>query len=158
MFEYGTKVATAAVAMALACVAWGQEPSSRNRIIATDDTPPAARVPSKVAPNFKDANFSSIAQAVSQLSGRTLVLGPGVCAVVSAAWETELTGEQFYQEFVSIAHALGFVVVEQGFVTTITLGNAHKDSSTCSKYPNEAAHLDSVRQDRGNHERYRLPS
>lgn len=139
MFEYGTKVATAAVVMALACVAWGQEPSSRNRIIATDDTPPAARMPSKVAPDFRDVDFSLIARAVGQLSGRTLVVGPGVCALVSATWETELTGEQFYQEFVSIAHALGFIVVEQGSVTTITLGNAHKDSSTCGKYSNGAS-------------------
>jgi hypothetical protein len=139
MFRYGTKVATAAVAMALACVAWGQEPSSRNRIIATDDTPPAARVPSKVAPDFRDVDFSSFARVVGQLSGRTLVLGPGVCAVVSAAWETELTGEQFYQEFVSIAYALGFIVVEQGSVTTITLGNDHKDSSTCGSYSNRAS-------------------
>jgi hypothetical protein len=139
MFRYGTKVATAAVAMALACVAWGQEPSSRNRIIATDDTPPAARVPSKVAPDLRDVDFSSFARVVGQLSDRTLVLGPGVCALVSAAWETELTGEQFYQEFVSIAHALGFIVVEQGSVTTITLGNDHKDSSTCGSYSNRAS-------------------
>lgn len=136
MFEYGKKVATAAVAMALACIAWGQEPSPRNRIVATDDTPPAARMPSKFAPDFRDADFSSIAQVVGQSSGRTLVVSHGVCALISASWATELTGEQFYQEFVSIAHALGFVVVEQGSVTTITLGDAHKDSSTCGKYVN----------------------
>jgi hypothetical protein len=134
MFEYGKKVATAAVAMALACIARGQEPSSRNRIIANDDTPPAARMPSKVTPDLRDVDFSSFARIVGHLSGRTLVLGPGVCAVINASWETELTGEQFYQEFVSIAHALGFIVVEQGSVTTIT--KAHKDSSTCGKYFN----------------------
>lgn len=144
MFDHGTKVATAAVAMALASAAWGQEPSSRNRMIVSDDIPPAARMPSKVAPDFRDVDLSSIAQIVGQLSGRTLVVGPGVCALVSASWETELTGEQFYQEFVSIAHALGFIVVEQDSVTTITLGNAHKDSSTCRKYSNRAAHRDSV--------------
>lgn len=144
MFEYGTRVATAAVAMALACVAWGQEPSSRNRIIAADDIPPGPRMPAKVAPDFRDVDFSSFARVVGQLSGRTLVLGPGVCALVSAAWETELTGEQLYQEFVSIAHALGFIVVEQGSVTTISLGDARKDSSTCGEYPNRAAHPDSV--------------
>lgn len=77
-----------------------------------------------------------MAQVVGQLSGRTLVVGPGVCALVNASWDTELTGEQFYQEFVAIAHALGFIVVEQGSVTTITLGSAHKDSSTCGKYSN----------------------
>ena len=75
-------------------------------------------------------------EVVGQVSGRTLVVGPGVCALVSASWQTELTGEQFYQEFVSIAHALGFIVTEQGSVTTITLGSAHNDSSTCGKYSN----------------------
>src|SRR5512138_2263445 len=136
MFEYGTRVATAAVAMTLTCIAWGQEPSSRNRIIATDETPPAARMPSTVAPDFRDADFSSFARVVGQLSGRTLVVAPGVCALINAAWVNELTGEEFYQEFVSIAHALGFIVVEQGSVTTITLGNDHKDSSSCGSYSN----------------------
>jgi hypothetical protein len=139
MFEYGTKVATAAVAMALACVAWGQEPSSRNRIIATDDTAPAARMPSKVTPDLRDIDFSSFARIVGQVSGRTLVVGPGVCALINVTWENELTGEQFYQEFVSIAHALGFIVVEQGSVSTVTLGNAHKDSSSCGSYSNRAS-------------------
>ncbi|WP_153067058.1 hypothetical protein [Steroidobacter cummioxidans] len=145
MFEHGTKVATAAVAMALAWVAWGQEPSPENRFIDAGDTPPAARMPAKVVPHFRDVDFRSMAQAVSQLSGRTLVLSPGVCAVISAAWETELTGEQFYQEFVSIAHILGFIVVEEGSVTTITLRNDPQDSSTCRKYSNGAVHLDTAR-------------
>jgi len=134
MFEYGKKVATASVAMTLSCLAWGQEPSASNRIIAADHTPPAERMPSKVAPDFRDADFASVAQAVGHFSGRSLVLGPGVCAIISASWGTELTGEQFYQEFVSIAHALGFIVVEQGSVTTIT--KAHKDSATCREYFN----------------------
>ena len=76
-----------------------------------------------------------MAQVVAQLSGRTLVVGQGVCALVTASWQTELTGEQFYQEFVSIAHALGFIVVEQGAVTTIAL-DARKKSSSCEKYVN----------------------
>lgn len=139
MVEYGRAVATAAVAMALACVAWGQEPSSGNRFITTDDIPPGPRTPAKVAPDFRNVAFSAIAQVVGELSGRTLVLGPGVCAVISAAWETELTGEQLYQEFVSISHALGFIVTEQGSVTTISLGKAHKDASSCGEYPNREA-------------------
>ncbi|WP_129642469.1 hypothetical protein [Peristeroidobacter agariperforans] len=135
MSKYGTKVATAAVAMTLACMAWGQEPSPTNRFIAPDGTAPPARRPSKVAPDFRDVDFSSMAQVVAQLSGRTLVVGQGVCALVTASWQTELTGEQFYQEFVSIAHALGFIVVEQGAVTTIAL-DARKKSSSCEKYVN----------------------
>ena len=133
MFEDRTKVATAAIAMALAGVAWGQEPTNRFNV---PDTPPSARMPSKIAPDFHDVDYAQIAKVVSQMSGRTLVLGPGVCALVSASWETALTGQQFYQAFVSISQALGFVVVEEGSVTTITLTDARKGSSTCGRYPN----------------------
>ena len=137
MLQDRTRMATVAVAMALACVAWGQEPSSTNRFVTEGDPPITPKAPSKIAPHFMDVDFSSIAQAVGHSSGRTLVVGPGVCALVSASWETELTGEQFYQAFVSIARTLGFVVVEQGSVTTITLDdNARKDSPPrCRRYP-----------------------
>ncbi|WP_407700198.1 hypothetical protein [Steroidobacter agaridevorans] len=130
--------------MALACVAWGQEPSSTNRFIAPDDTPPAPRTPSKVAPDLRDIDFSSFARIVGQVSGRTLVVGAGVCALINATWDHELTGEQFYQEFVSIAHALGFIVVEQDSVTTISLGKDRKGASACGSYSNRASASESV--------------
>jgi type II secretory pathway component GspD/PulD (secretin) len=137
MFQDRTRMATVAVAMALTCVARGQEPSPTNRFVAEGDAPITPKPPSKITPNYIDVEFSTIAQAVGHSSGRTLVIGPGVCALVSASWETELTGEQFYQAFVSIARTLGFVVVEQGSVTKITLDdNARKDSSPrCRQYP-----------------------
>lgn len=139
MLEDRARMATVAVAMALACVAWGQEPSSTNRFVTEGDTPITPKVPSKIAPHFMDVDFSTIAQAVGHSSGRALVVSPGVCALVSASWETELTGEQFYQAFVSIARTLGFVVVEQGSVTTITLDdNARNDSPPrCRQYPED---------------------
>jgi type II secretory pathway component GspD/PulD (secretin) len=132
MFEQGTKAAIAAVAMVLACSAWGQAQPPKNRMLTPGDTRP--RMPAKVTPNFRDISFSKFADAVSQISGRTLVIGRGVCASISLAATTELTGEQFYQEFVSISHALGFIVVEEGSVTTISLGYPLEDSATCGKH------------------------
>ena len=120
MFQFRSRMTTTVLAMALACVAWGKEPASSS---------------AHLRPSFRDADFSSIAQAVGDSTGRTVVVGSGVCAFVSAVWETAITEEQFYQEFVSIARTLGFTVVEQGSVTTITLdANAPKDPS-CRRYP-----------------------
>ena len=135
MFQYRARMASVAVAMFfLAGAAWGGEPPSTNRIVAAGDTPVTS---GKIIPDFKDADLFLFAQAVGQTSGRTIVVGPGVCAVVSARWETPLTGQQFYEEFVSITRTLGFVIVEQGSVTTITLDeNSRKDSQPrCRRYP-----------------------
>ena len=85
MVQDRTRMATVAIAAAFACVAWGQEPSPTNRLVAEGDTPVTPKAPSKIAPNFMDVDFSSIAEAVGHSSGRTLVVGPGVCALVSAS-------------------------------------------------------------------------
>jgi type II secretory pathway component GspD/PulD (secretin) len=136
MLRDRTRIATVAIASALACVAWGQEPTSTNRLETAADAPITAKVPPILA-YFIDADFLTVAEAVSHSSGRTLVVGPGVCALVTARWETALTGEQFYQAFVSIARTLGFMVVEQGSFTKIALDdNAREDPSPrCRRYP-----------------------
>jgi len=139
MAPYGTRRAAVAIALALTCVAWGEapEPSPTNRFVAPGDVSAPAPQPSKFAPDFRDVNFSAFAEAVGQSIGRRIVIGPGVCAIVSVAWETELTAAEFYQAFVSIARTMGFTVVEQGSVTTVTLNDsARKGSSqSCGRYP-----------------------
>jgi type II secretory pathway component GspD/PulD (secretin) len=75
----------------------------------------------KHRPTFVDADFAEIAKSLGDLTGRKFVLDPGVCALVTASWDIPLTTDQFYQEFLSIARELGFIVVEQGFSTTIKL-------------------------------------
>jgi type II secretory pathway component GspD/PulD (secretin) len=139
MVPHGTRMATVAIAVALTCVAWGEapEPSPTNRFVAAGDASAPAPQRSKITPDFRDVDFSVIAEAVGQSIGRSIVIGPGVCASVSAAWETELTAVEFYQAFVSIARTLGFTVVEQGSVTTVTLDESARKGSpqSCRRYP-----------------------
>lgn len=91
----------------------------------------------KHRPTFVDADFAEIARTLSELTGRKFIIDPGVCALVTASWDTPLTQEEFYQAFLSIARALGFVVVEQGFSTTIKLDeNVSRDpDAACPRYP-----------------------
>jgi type II secretory pathway component GspD/PulD (secretin) len=93
----------------------------------------------KHRPTFVDADFAEIARSLGELTGRKFVLESGVCGIVTASWDTPLTQEQFYQAFLAIARALGFVVVEQGFSTTIKLDeNAPRDGETgCPRYPSK---------------------
>lgn len=91
----------------------------------------------KHRPTFVDADFAEIARTLGELTGRKFILDPGVCALVTASWDTPLTQEEFYQAFLAIARALGFVVVEQGFSTTIKLDeNVTRDpQAACPRYP-----------------------
>jgi type II secretory pathway component GspD/PulD (secretin) len=90
----------------------------------------------KHRPTFVDADFAEIAKSLGDLTGRKFVLDPGVCALVTASWDTPLTTDEFYQAFLSIAREIGFVVVEEGFSTTIKLDQpAPKDDErTCPHY------------------------
>jgi hypothetical protein len=133
-------MATVAIAAALTSVAWGgeaPEPSPTNRFVAPGDARAPAPQPYKIAPDFRDVSFSVFAEAVGQTIGRSIVIGPGVCGSVTVAWETELTAEEFYQAFVSIARTMGFTVVEQGSATTVTLDDSARKGSpeSCRNYP-----------------------
>jgi type II secretory pathway component GspD/PulD (secretin) len=91
----------------------------------------------KHRPTFVDADFAEIARTLGDLTGRKFVLDPGVCALVTASWNNPLTEEEFYQAFLSIARALGFVVVEEGFSTSIKLDPAapREPDAACPRYP-----------------------
>ena len=91
----------------------------------------------KHRPTFVDADFAQIAKYVGELNSRTFELEPGVCAMVTAKWDKPISSEQFYRAFVDIAHALGYVVVEDGLVTKIQLApDTPKDPAPpCRRYP-----------------------
>lgn len=91
----------------------------------------------KHRPTFVDSDFGQIAKYVGELTSRTFELEPGVCAQVTAQWDKPLTSEEFYREFLDIARALGYVVVEDGLVTKIQLAaDTPKDPTPpCRRYP-----------------------
>jgi type II secretory pathway component GspD/PulD (secretin) len=91
----------------------------------------------KHRPTFVDADFGQIASSLGELTSRTFELEPGVCAQVTASWDKPLTAQEFYQAFLDIARALGYVVAEQGLVTKISLApETPKDPRpACRRYP-----------------------
>jgi type II secretory pathway component GspD/PulD (secretin) len=91
----------------------------------------------KHRPTFVDADFGQIAASLGDLTSRTFELEPGVCALVTANWDEPLSSEEFYQAFLDIARALGYVVAEEGLVTKISLApETPKDPRpACRRYP-----------------------
>jgi type II secretory pathway component GspD/PulD (secretin) len=110
-------------AAAFAAGAWGQVAKLRTSV--------------KHRPTFVDADFGQIAASLSDLTSRTFELEPGVCALVTANWDEPLSTEEFYQAFLEVARALGYVVAEQGLVTRISLPpDTPKDPRpACRRYP-----------------------
>jgi type II secretory pathway component GspD/PulD (secretin) len=109
--------------IAAAAGAWGQVAKMQTSV--------------KHRPTFVDADFAQIAAALGDLTSRTFELEPGVCALVTANWDTPMSTEEFYQAFLQIARALGYVVAEQGLVTKISLApDTPKDPPpACRRYP-----------------------
>jgi hypothetical protein len=91
----------------------------------------------KHRPTFVEADFGLIAASLGDLTSRTFELEPGVCALVTANWDKPLSTEEFYQAFLGIALALGYVVTEEGLVTKISLPpEMPKDPlPACRRYP-----------------------
>lgn len=91
----------------------------------------------KHRPTFVEADFGLIAASLGDLTSRTFELEPGVCALVTANWDKPLSTEEFYQAFLGIALALGYVVTEEGLVTKISLApELPKDPlPACRRYP-----------------------
>ncbi len=91
----------------------------------------------KHRPTFVDADFGKIATYLGGLTSRTFELEPGVCALVTARWDTPQSPEELYRGVLEIARAMGYVVVEEGVVTKIQLeADTPRDPRPpCRRYP-----------------------
>ena len=82
--------------------------------------PAAAPSPSqRITTNFKDADLSQVAEAVSAATGRNFIIDPRVRAQVNLISASPMTGAEFYQAFLSILQVNGFVAVPSGNVIKI---------------------------------------
>jgi general secretion pathway protein D len=95
--------------------------------IAADDPPPPPPVPAaqnansaqRITPNFKDADITQIAEAVSAATGKNFILDPRVRAQVTMLSSTPMSPDAFYQAFLSILQVHGFVALPAGKVIKI---------------------------------------
>ena len=75
-----------------------------------------------ITPNFKDADFTELVEAVSSATGKNFIIDPPVRARVTMVSSTEMSPAAFYDAFLSLLPACGFVAVPGSNVVTIRLG------------------------------------
>jgi general secretion pathway protein D len=73
----------------------------------------------RITPNFKDADITQIAEAVSAATGKNFIMDPRVRAQVTMLSSTPMSPDAFYQAFLSILQVHGFVALPAGGVIKI---------------------------------------
>ena len=74
----------------------------------------AAARSSASRPNFKDADITQIAEAVSAATGKNFIIDPRVRAQVTMLSSTPMSPDAFYEAFLSILQVHGFVAMPSG--------------------------------------------
>jgi len=73
----------------------------------------------RITPNFKDADITQIAEAVSAATGKNFIIDPRVRAQVTMLSSTPMSPDAFYEAFLSILQVYGFIAVPAGNVVKI---------------------------------------
>src|SRR6204780_4533493 len=73
----------------------------------------------RITPNFKDADITQIAEAVSAATGKNFIIDPRVRAKVTMLSSTPMSPDAFYQAFLSVLQVYGYVAVPAGKVIKI---------------------------------------
>src|SRR6478609_2339198 len=74
----------------------------------------AQQTQQKITPNFKDADITMIAEAVSAATGKNFIIEPRVRAQVTMLSATAMSPDAFYEAFLSILQVHGFVAMPSG--------------------------------------------
>jgi general secretion pathway protein D len=73
----------------------------------------------RITPNFKDADITQIAEAVSAATGKNFIIDPRVRAQVTMLSSTPMSPAAFYEAFLAILQVHGFIAVPAGNVVKI---------------------------------------
>ncbi|MBV8306079.1 MAG: type II secretion system secretin GspD, partial [Gammaproteobacteria bacterium] len=79
----------------------------------------SAQQAQRITPNFKDADITQIAEAVSAATGKNFIIDPRVRAQVTMLSSTAMSPEAFYEAFLSILQVYGFIAVPSGNIIKI---------------------------------------
>jgi general secretion pathway protein D len=85
----------------------------------TTQTTPSTQSTQRITPNFKDADITQIAEAVSAATGKNFIIDPRVRAQVTMLSSTPMSPDAFYQAFLSILQVHGFVAMPAGKIIKI---------------------------------------
>ena len=79
----------------------------------------SAQQSGRITPNFKDADITQIAEAVSAATGKNFIMDPRVRAQVTMLSSTPMSPPAFYEAFLAILQVHGFIAVPSGDVVKI---------------------------------------
>ena len=79
----------------------------------------SAQPAQRITPNFKDADITQIAEAVSAATGKNFIIDPRVRAQVTMLSSTPMSPDAFYEAFLSILQVYGFIAVPAGNIVKI---------------------------------------
>ena len=79
----------------------------------------SAQQTQRITPNFKDADITQIAEAVSAAANKNFIIDPRVRAQVTMLSSTPMSPAAFYEAFLSILQVHGFIAVQAGNVVKI---------------------------------------
>jgi general secretion pathway protein D len=77
------------------------------------------QVGQRITPNFKDSDITSIAEAVSGVTGKNFIIDPRVRAQVTMLSSTPMSPDAFYEAFLAILQVHGFVAMPSGNIIKI---------------------------------------
>src|SRR5690606_5777781 len=105
---------------------WARALARRAGLIATAALLAASSVASAqqanqqlITTNFKDADITQIAEAVSAATRKNFIVDPRVRAQVTMISATPMSPDAFYQAFLSMLEVHGFIAVPQGDIIKI---------------------------------------
>src|ERR1700730_10504860 len=79
----------------------------------------SAQQAQRITPNFKDADITQVAEAVSAATGKTFIIDPRVRAHATMLISPPMLPAAFYEAFLSILQVYGFIAVPAGDVIKI---------------------------------------
>ena len=77
-------------------------------------TPPAVATAANVTVNMRDVDIADVAQQISRLTGRTIILDPAVKGTVNVTSASPLSPAGVWELFVSVLRGQGYAVVRNG--------------------------------------------
>jgi general secretion pathway protein D len=96
-----------------------QQPQPLPQAPPQEPPPTAVQSAQRITPNFKDADITQIAEAVSAATGKTFIIDPRVRAQVTMLSSTPMSPSAFYETFLSILQVYGFIAVPAGNIVKI---------------------------------------
>src|SRR5205807_10335939 len=74
----------------------------------------SAQPPQRITPNFKDADLTQVAEAVSAATGKNFIIDPRVRGQVTMLASTPMDSAALYEAFLAILQVHGFIAVAAG--------------------------------------------